>query len=132
MTAGSVQVEHLTTALPRAELWGSFKVHGIEGSRLKLVGWALGTVSEVERVEILVKGSVVASTVPSLPRKELEEQFPDRQSAGTCGFQVAIEASGKGKSTLELRAVLEDETTVPMGEIHVLAPARRWDVFRRR
>ena len=88
--------------------------------------------SEVERVEILAKGSVVASTVPSLARKELEEQFPDRQSAGTCGFQVAIEASGKGKSTLELRAVLEDETTVPMGEIHVLAPARRWDVFRRR
>ncbi len=45
---------------------------------------------------------------------------------------MTIEASGKGKSKLELRAVLEDESTVPMGEIQVLAPSRRWDVFRRR
>lgn len=43
-----------------------------------------------------------------------------------------IEAEGKGRSTLELRAVLDDETAVPMGEILVYAPARRWDVFRRR
>ena len=132
MTEASVQVEELTSALPSADLWGSFKVHGIERSRLELVGWALGAVTEVTRVEILAGGSVIASTVPALPRDELAEQFPDRKSAATCGFEVAIEAKGKGKSMLELRAVLEDETTVPMGEIRVLTPARRWDVFRRR
>ena len=132
MTKGSVQVEEVVSALPDASLWGDFRVSSVEGSRLDILGWALGATTEVARVEVLAGGSVIASTTPSLARVDLAEKMPDRSSAATCGFQVMIEAEGKGRSTLELRAVLDDETAVSMGKILVYAPARRWDVFRRR
>jgi len=128
----SVRVENLTSALPVPEMWGAFTVNSTEGNRLEVLGWALGAKAEVERIEVLAKDVVVASTEPSLTRKELAEQFPDRESARNCGFRIEIEAQGKGKSTLQLRAVLEDEITVPMGQISVVAPARRWgNVLRR-
>jgi hypothetical protein len=132
VTEASLQIEELTSALPTPNLWGAFKVKSSEGNCLELVGWALGTVSEVKEIVVVTGGAVVASAAPSLPRAELAEEFRDRQSAATCGFEVAIEARGKGESTLELRAVLEDGTEVAMGEIRVLAPTRRWgNVFRR-
>lgn len=127
-----LKVEDLSSALPTPELWGSFKVLGVEGSRLELFGWVLGTSSEVERVEVLAGGSVIASSALGVPRSDLAELHPGRESAATCGFRVVIEAKGKGHSELELRAVLEDGTPVGMGAVSVLAPARRWDVFRRR
>jgi hypothetical protein len=132
MTQAPVQVEAVESHLPSADLWGAFKCLAVEGSRLELAGWALGTASDVERIEVLTEGSVVASTVPSLPRQELAEQIPDRPSAARCGFKLVIEAKGKGNSVLELRAVLEDGTAIGMGTINAVAPVRRWDVFRRR
>lgn len=132
MAEEGVRVDDVVCALPTAELWGSFKVLSVEGSRLELIGWALGAATEVERLEILAGSTVIAATAPNLPRDELADQFPGRTSAATCGFRVVIEAKGKGKSLLELRAVLEDGTNAPMGEIRVFAAGRRWDVFRRR
>lgn len=132
MTKGSVQIEEVVNVLPSADLWGNFKVSGVDGNRLEILGWTLGAITEVARVEVLAGRSVVASTAPSLVRGDIAEKIPDRSSAATCGFKVTIEAAGKGRSVLDLRAVLEDETTVPMGKIQVFAPARRWDVFRRR
>ncbi|HEY6145811.1 MAG TPA: hypothetical protein VIV13_06015 [Solirubrobacterales bacterium] len=127
-----LKVEDLSSALPTPEVWGSFKVLGVEGTRLELFGWVLGKSSEVERVEVLAEGSVIASTGPEVPRPDVAELHPGRESAATCGFRVVIEAKGKGHSELELRAVLEDDTLVRMGAVRVFAPARRWDVFRRR
>jgi hypothetical protein len=127
-----LKVEDLSSALPTPEVWGSFKVLGVEKSRLELFGWVLGKSTEVDRVEVLAGGSVIASSPLGVPREDLAKLHPGRESAATCGFRVVIEAKGKGRSQLELRAVLEDETLVGMGAIHVLAPARRWDVFRRR
>jgi hypothetical protein len=127
-----LQIESVTETLPATELWGSFKVLGVEGNRLELFGWALGKSAEVEKIEVLVGGSVIASTAPRLPREDLAELHPDRVSAATCGFKVVIEAKGKGKSELMLRAVLEDGTPVSMGAVHVAAPSRRWELFRRR
>jgi hypothetical protein len=127
-----LKVEDLSSALPTPEVWGSFKVLGVEKSRLELFGWVLGKSTEVDRVEVLAAGSVIASSPLGVPREDLAKLHPGRESAATCGFRVLIEAKGKGRSQLELRAVLEDETPVGMGAIHVLAPARRWDVFRRR
>jgi hypothetical protein len=128
----SVQVEELTSGLPNAALWGSFKVKNVEGGRLELMGWALGTATDVERIEIVAGDDVVASTSPGLPRAEVAKEFPERQLAANCGFEVVIEARGKGRSRLGLRAVLEDGSEVPMGELRVVAPGRAWSgVFRR-
>jgi hypothetical protein len=127
-----LKVEEVASALPVPELWGSFKVLEVKGSRLELFGWVLGKDSEVGRVEVLVGGSVIASTAPDLPREDIAEAHPGRESAATCGFRVVIEAKGRGHSELELRAVLADGSAVRMGAVRVLAPTRRWDVFRRR
>jgi hypothetical protein len=126
-----LKVEDLNVA-PAPELWGSFKVLEVKGSRLEIFGWALGKSAEVDRVEVLAGGSVIASGALSVRRDDISELHPDRESAATCGFRVVIEAKGKGRSQLELRAVLEDGTPKQMGAVSVLAPARRWDVFRRR
>jgi len=127
-----LKVEELASALPAPELWGSFKVLEVKGSRLELFGWVLGKDSEVQRVEVLAGGAVIASSALGVPREDIAKEHPGRESAATCGFRVVIEAKGKGRSELELRAVLADETPVRMGAVHVLAPTRRWDVFRRR
>lgn len=109
--------------MPTPNLWGAFRVKSSEGNRLELVGWALGAASEVKEIEVLAGGSVVGSAAPNIARADLAEEFPDRRSASTCGFEVALEALGNGESSLELRAILEDGTEVAMGEIRVLAPA---------
>jgi len=126
-----LKVEDLSSSLPTPEVWGSFKVLGVEKTRLELFGWVLGKASEVERVEVLAGNAVIASTALEVPRDDIAELHPGRGSAATCGFRVVIEAKGKGHSEIELRAVLEDETSVRMGVVRVFAPARRWDLFRR-
>lgn len=128
----SLQVEGLSNVLPNDRLWGSFRVKGVAGSRLELIGWVLGIAEEVSKVEIVSEGAVIAATEPSLPRNEIAEQFPERKSAATCGFELTIEAQGRGKSRLELRAALEDGGEAPMGEVRVSTPGRRWaGIFRR-
>jgi hypothetical protein len=132
MSDRSLQIEELKSALPSDQLWGAFRVQEAEGSRIVVVGWVLGIGQEVKSVQIRAKGSVVASAAPTMPRPEVAEQFPDRDTAGTCGFGLTLEAKGKGASILVVEAVLEDGTTSPMGEIRAMAPVRRWtDVLRR-
>jgi hypothetical protein len=131
MSEAVLQVEDVTSVLPTPEAWGSFKILGVEKSRLELFGWVLGKTTEVERVEVLAGNSVIASAAPEVARPDVAELHHGRESAATCGFRVVIEARGKGHSELELRAVLEDGTLVRMGAVRVFAPARRWDVFRR-
>ena len=132
MSEAPLQVEDVSSTLPADGAWGAFKVLSVEQARLELFGWVLGKAAEVDRVEILAGGTVIATTAPDVPREDLAKLHPGRESAATCGFRVVIEAKGKGKSELQLRAVLEDETAVPMGSVRVNAPPRRWDVFRRR
>jgi hypothetical protein len=128
----SLQVEELSNALPNADLWGFFRVKATEGSRLELMGWVLGTSAEVKKIEVLAGEKVIAVTEPNLARPEVAEEFPDRDAAAECGFELTIEARGKGQSALELRATLEDGTEAPMGWLQVSAPGRRWaGVFRR-
>lgn len=132
MSDSPLQIEDVSCTLPASEAWGAFKVLGVEKSRLELFGWVLGKTAEVDRVEILAGDQVIATTAPNVPREDIARLHPGRESAASCGFRVVIEAKGKGRSELRLRAVLEDETPVAMGVVRVLAPARRWDVFRRR
>ncbi|HET7506798.1 MAG TPA: hypothetical protein VFJ53_00420 [Solirubrobacterales bacterium] len=129
---GSLKVDELSSELPNPALWGSFRVSATEGSRLDLMGWVLGARADVEKIEVVAKGKVVAAAEPGLPRPEVAEEFPDREAAANCGFDLTIEARGKGRSTLELRAALDDGSTAPIGRIQVSAPERRWaGVFRR-
>jgi hypothetical protein len=128
----SLQIEDLSVTLPNEHLWGAFRVKETEGTRLVLVGWTLGMDQEVKAVELLAGGNVVASTAPSLPRPDIVEHFPDRAAAADCGFELTVEAKGRGESVLDVRVVMEDGSQVGIGEIRAVAPARRWsDILRR-
>jgi len=127
-----LKVENLTSALPAPELWGSFKVKGVEGNRLELIGWVLGRQTEVTRIEIVAGGRVVATARPEKPRPEVAEQMPERPTAATCGFEIMMEGRGKGESVLELRAVLEDGSAAKMGQMRAVVPAQRWASLLRR
>ena len=132
MSNRSLQIEELSSALPNEHLWGAFRVRETRGSRLVLVGWVLGIEQEVDSVQLLAGGTVVASTTPQMPRSDMSEKFPDRPAAATCGFELALEAKGKGVSVLAVEAVLEDGTAAPMGEVRALAPSRSWTGVLRR
>lgn len=127
----SVKVEHVERAVPNDDLRGDVQVERIVDNRLELMGWAIGRRSQVRKIEILAKGNVVASTTTGLSRPDLAKAFPDEAVAPTAGYRVAIEAEGKGMSSLDVRAVLDDGTHAPLGQLRVEAPPRRWtDRFR--
>jgi hypothetical protein len=120
---GSVRVQDLRLATPNDQVFGHFRVKGTQGSRLELLGWAIGRAAGVVRIEVLAAGSQVASVAPDRPRPDLREGFPDRDLE-RCGFEIAIEARGKGVSRLEVQAVLEDGARAPLGELQAVAPPR--------
>jgi hypothetical protein len=127
--SADVKVEELNCTLPNPELWGSFKVKSAEGSRLELIGWALGKGADVEQIQVVAGEKVVAATKPERPRPEIAQTMPDRPMAATCGFEVAMEAAGKGTSELRLRAILANGGESTIGTLRVVAPARRWPSF---
>jgi hypothetical protein len=128
----SVRVEDVRLAVPSGDLFGHLRVKSVEGSRLELLGWALGARSEVNRIEVVVDGSVVASTTPTIDRPDVDKGFPDRDDSLRCGFDIALDATGDGETGLQLRAVLSDGTQAPLADLRVIGARRRWtDRFRR-
>jgi predicted SAM-dependent methyltransferase len=127
----SLQIVEIVHSTPNDQLRGHFRVEQGD-STLEFVGWALGAHSPVVGIEILVEGEVVASTSPVIERPDIAEAFPDVEGAATCGFALAIEPNGKGRSRLELRATLQDGEHASLGELEVTtAQQRRKGFFRR-
>lgn len=126
MTEAGVKVDEVERAVPNDALRGDVQVERVVDNRLELLGWAIGRKSVVTTIEVLSKGNVVASTPTGVSRPDLAKVFPDEPAAPTAGFRLAIEAQGKGKSSLDVRVVLEDGTRAPLGKLRVDAPQRRW------
>jgi hypothetical protein len=127
----SLQIVEMAHSTPNDELHGHYRVEQ-DDSTLQLVGWVLGVNAQVVGVEVLSGSEVVASASPVVERPDIAEAFPDLPGVDTCGFQLAIEPSGRGRSRLELRATLEDGRQAPLGEIEVMtSPGRRKGLFRR-
>lgn len=126
-----VQISELVHSTPNEQLRGHFRVERLE-SKLELVGWALGLDSSVVQIEVVSGSDVVARTSPVVERPDIAEAYPDVVEAGTSGFQLVIEPSGKGKSHLKLQAALADGKLAPLGEMEVTTSrGRRGGFFRR-
>ena len=120
MNETEIQVEGISLATLAGDLQGHFKVKSMDASRICIVGWAFARYGHVVLVEVSVEGMVVANTVPRLRRPDVSEAFPAVDAAGTSGFEVAVEARGSGRSTLEIQAVLMDGARHTLGWINVL------------
>jgi predicted SAM-dependent methyltransferase len=126
-----VQISELVHLTPNEQVRGHFRVKRLE-SKLELVGWALGLNSPVVQVEVVSGSQVVARTSPVVERPDIAQAFPEVAGAGTSGFQLLIEPSGKGKSHLTLQAALGDGQHAPLGAMEVtISRGRRGGFFRR-
>jgi hypothetical protein len=114
----AVRVLELSHASPSEAARGGFRVEPAART-LVLVGWALGLVSPVARVEVLSNGQTVGRATPGEERPDIAEAFPGAAGAGASGFHIALEPSGSGRSQLRVRAELEDGRQVPLGDLRV-------------
>lgn len=126
-----MKVLDIVHATPSEGVRGNFRVEQGDEA-LEVVGWVLGEEHAVVAVEIVAGGEVVASTSPVLERPDIAEAFPDAKGVDTCGFQLAIEPSGRGQSHLDLRVTLDDGRQAPLGELEVASARGRRKGFLRR
>lgn len=126
-----VKVLDIVHATPNEDVRGHFRVEQGDEA-LEVVGWVLGQERPVTAVEIVAGGEVVASTSPVLERPDIAVAFPDAKGADTCGFQLAIEPSGRGQSHLALRVTLDDGRQALLGELEVASARGRRKGFLRR
>lgn len=87
---------------------------------LALRGWVLPQAESALAVELLHDGAVVAWAPVTLPRPEIAAEQEDLAHAGACGFQCRLElGAAEGAIELELRAVLDPVTRVPLATVAV-------------
>lgn len=104
-------------------LRGRFIDRPIEGSVvdahvIDLLGWVLGERTSAVAVELVTDDRVFWRAELGEPRPDLAEAFPDHSEAGEAGFRTTINALGTAPEfELEVRAVLHDQTRIPIGTI---------------
>ena len=126
-----VKVDDLERAAPNADLRGDVRVKRLSGSRVELMGWAIGRKSPVTRIEVVSAGAVVGSTTTGVSRPDLAKAFPDEPGAAAAGYEIGIDAGRKVGGELGVQAVLADGTRAPLGNLRVEPPRRRWrDMLR--
>jgi hypothetical protein len=120
MKETEIQIEGIALAPLADDLQGHFKVKAVEAAQICIVGWAFARYGHVALVEVRAESTVVANTVPRLRRPDVSEAFPAVDAAGTSGFEVAVEAQGSGRSSLEVQVALIDGARHTLGWINVL------------
>lgn len=82
---------------------------------LHFKGWVLGKKARVETVKILYETTKLAESSAQDLRPKIGEQYPDIPNANKCGFEFSVSVTGiPAVSELNLVAVLQDKTTVPL------------------
>jgi hypothetical protein len=127
-----VEISDVAMAPPNAELlWGRFLDHPKAGSdsdyyAIDLVGWIVGKKAPAVAVEVTSKGTEPRRIPLNVRRQDVASTFADAPNAIQSGFQYSISVLPMTADfELQLRAVLEDDTRVPMCTIR----ARRQTLF---
>jgi len=89
----------------------------LESNALTIVGWAVGEEKQVESVEILAEGQVVARAPLQFERPGVAEAYAGVPGADRAGFQLIVQGRGEGRHELSLRAVFEGGEQAPVGTI---------------
>jgi hypothetical protein len=97
----------------------------IDGDTIFVVGWVLGRSSPATTVEIVHDGTVLQSAPIDVRRPDVAAAFPDASEAERSGFRTTVAVPNGDESELLVRAVLQDEGTIPLGIIR--ARQRRGD-----
>ena len=126
-TQGAKHVEVLEVSLSKLDhgrLWGRYLDYPkpqirTEAHALQVVGWVLGKDSPATAAELVHEGRVLERVPLNHPRPDIAEAFPDVPGAENSGFRTTVSVSGAAsKIVLQVQAVLQDESRVPLAEIH--------------
>jgi hypothetical protein len=121
MRFARIDVPEVVRGAPSEYARGDVLLKGVFGNRVELYGWALGKAAAVHSIEVVSRGSVVATTTTGVRRPDLAEVFPDDPAASVGGFEVALEAQSGGESRLDVLAMLSDGNKVSLGHLRVIA-----------
>ncbi len=90
----------------------------VDGHALDIKGWALGSRSRAEAIEITGPDGVIRSVPVRIPRADIATRFPQLEGAGAAGFHTGVGLLGLGtRFELHVRVVLGDGTRVPIARI---------------
>jgi hypothetical protein len=84
-----------------------------------LVGWVIGQSSPAVVVEVMHKETAIQRAPIDVKRPDVVAAFPSVLSAERSGFHTTVTLPETGESELLVRAVLRDESRVPLGVIGV-------------
>lgn len=116
-----VEVVAIEKRLPKTEfdtLWG-FGIATpkaqtvVVGGSLLIKGWVLGKRAKVNTVAIIYEGNTLFTIEVDQPRPPIAQQYPDIPKARDSGFETSLSiVAMPSEATLELKAMLEDDTSV--------------------
>lgn len=106
-------------------LWGFHldlpqKGNKINSYVIEIVGWVLGRKSPALTVEIVEGDRLMREVSVRKPRLGVAKYYPQLPKAKTCGFAAEVGIAGlpnNAESELIVRAVLKDQTVVPLVSI---------------
>jgi hypothetical protein len=95
---------------------------------LHVDGWVLGRSSPAKAVEVYYQDRLIRTLPLDYPRRGLVKSHPEFADENTCGFNDLVGVIGfSPEFTLNLRAVLEDDTSVPFRTIRARHEPLRTD-----
>ncbi len=90
------------------------------GGSLLFKGWVLGKKSLAKKVRITYQGQMLIETPVEQPRPTITQYYPDIPAAANSGFETPFSVTAMGsEAELELQAVLEDESIIPLSVIYL-------------
>ncbi|MEM9273610.1 MAG: hypothetical protein AAGA80_11690 [Cyanobacteria bacterium P01_F01_bin.143] len=119
----NIKVVDIQKRLPKEQfdcLWG-FGVNSPEVGEISVAGsvlikgWALGRKSPVTHIRIDYQQETIVETLVNLSRPQVTNRYPEIPNANKSGFEASISVvSMPAEVELELKAILQDETILPL------------------
>jgi SAM-dependent methyltransferase len=97
----------------------------LDSNALKIVGWAVGREKQVESVEVVAGGEVVASAPLEIERPGVAEAYTGVPGADRAGYRLMVQGSGEGRHELSVRTVLEGGERIAVATIVLEIQRRR-------
>ena len=103
-------------------LWGCYIDAPKPGSKidnhsLELVGWVVGRSAPAVAVELVHEGAVLRQVALNDRRPDIAAAYPKIQGVERSGFWTVVSVLGMREIAVEVQAVLQDQSQVPIGMI---------------
>ena len=118
-----VRVEKIEKTLSKQDfdtLWGfgimTPQVESITTTGSIIIkGWVLGKKAKAKTLQVTYQTETILEVPIEVRRPRIAEQYPDINTASSCGFEFPLTVMGISKETeFSLSAILEDQSIVPL------------------